>query len=62
MSLKREFIKILRRGLDEDDHDDDHSDHDDHGGHDDHDDHSVDPDVFKVIMIAKIGTLILKRP
>ena len=52
---KREFIKILRRGLDDDDHDDDHeedhSDHDDHDDHDEHDDHSIDPDVFKVIMM-----------
>ena len=54
MSLKREFIKMLRRGLDDDDHDDDHDDHgaeERHDDHDEHDDHSIDPDVFKVIMM-----------
>ena len=40
MSATKEIIKILRRGLAEDDHDD----HDDHH-------HSIDPDVFKVIMM-----------
>ena len=35
-------LKMLRRGLEDDDHHDDH---------DDHDDHKVDPDTFKIIMM-----------